>query len=155
MGSAAGGRLAAAVELLMDGKFDHMVAFHPPDIVAVPLQKIVGHTRTVPPDFDVIRTARALVSALLRPRRRGLTLLRFAARAARRRGLDRRRWRRDRAGLWRDVQADGLCEQVESGRWVGRRWGRKVPGMPRIWGRVILGGEPGPSPEAPAPAWRP
>jgi len=51
---------ARAVELLMEGRFDHMVAFHPPDIVAVPLDKVVGRTRTVPSDFDVIRTARAL-----------------------------------------------------------------------------------------------
>jgi 6-phosphofructokinase 1 len=50
---------ARAVELLMEGQFDHMVAFHPPNIVAVPLANIVGRTRTVPPDFDVIRTARA------------------------------------------------------------------------------------------------
>ena len=51
---------ARAVELLLDGQFDHMVAFHPPDIVAVPLEKIVGRQRTVPPDFDVLRTARAM-----------------------------------------------------------------------------------------------
>jgi 6-phosphofructokinase 1 len=51
---------ARAVELLMEGTFDHMVAFHPPDIVAVPLENIVGRTRTVPPDFDVIRAARAI-----------------------------------------------------------------------------------------------
>jgi phosphofructokinase-like protein len=51
---------ARAVELLMDGTFDHMVAFHPPDIVAVPLEKIVGRTRTVPLEFDVIRTAKAM-----------------------------------------------------------------------------------------------
>ena len=51
---------ARAVELLMDGRFDHMVAFHPPDIVAVPLEKVVGRTRTVPPDFDALRAARAL-----------------------------------------------------------------------------------------------
>ncbi len=51
---------ARAVELLMEGTFDHMVAFHPPDIVAVPLEKIIGRTRTVPPDFDVLRTARAM-----------------------------------------------------------------------------------------------
>ena len=51
---------ARAVELLMEGRFDHMVAFHPPDIVAVPLEKVVGRTRTVPPDFDVVRTARAM-----------------------------------------------------------------------------------------------
>jgi ATP-dependent phosphofructokinase / diphosphate-dependent phosphofructokinase len=51
---------ARAVELLMEGKFDHMVAFHPPDIVAVPLENIVGRTRTVPLDFDVVRTARLM-----------------------------------------------------------------------------------------------
>jgi 6-phosphofructokinase 1 len=51
---------ARAVELLMAGEFGNMVAFHPPDIVAVPLEKIVGRTRTVPLDFDMIRTARAM-----------------------------------------------------------------------------------------------
>ena len=51
---------ARAVELLLEGKHDHMVAFHPPDIVAVPLEKIVGRTRTVPQDFDVLRTARSI-----------------------------------------------------------------------------------------------
>jgi phosphofructokinase-like protein len=51
---------ARAVELLHEGKFGHMVAFHPPDIVAVPLEKIVGRTRNVPVDFDVIRAARAM-----------------------------------------------------------------------------------------------
>ena len=51
---------ARAVELLMAGTYDHMVAFHPPDIVAIPLEDVVGKTRTVPPDFDVVRTARAM-----------------------------------------------------------------------------------------------
>jgi 6-phosphofructokinase 1 len=51
---------ARAVELLMEGRFGHMVAFHPPDIVAVPLERIVGRTRNVPIDFDVVRTARAM-----------------------------------------------------------------------------------------------
>jgi len=51
---------ARAVELLLEGTFDHMVAFHPPDIVAVPLEKVVGRTRTVPHDFDVLRAARAM-----------------------------------------------------------------------------------------------
>ena len=51
---------ARAVELLLQGTYDHMVAFHPPDIVAVPLEKVVGRTRTVPHDFDVLRTARAI-----------------------------------------------------------------------------------------------
>ena len=51
---------ARAVELLMDGQYGTMVAFHPPDIVAVPLDRVVGRTRNVPLDFDVIRTARAM-----------------------------------------------------------------------------------------------
>jgi 6-phosphofructokinase 1 len=51
---------ARAMELIMEGKFGHMVAYHPPDIVAVPLEKIVGRTRNVPLDSDVIRTARAM-----------------------------------------------------------------------------------------------
>src|SRR4029079_992392 len=51
---------ARAVELLLEGTFDHMVAFHPPNIGAVPLERVVGRTRTVPPDFDVVRTARAM-----------------------------------------------------------------------------------------------
>jgi 6-phosphofructokinase 1 len=49
-----------AVELLLEGQAGHMVAFHPPDIVAVPLEKIVGRTRNVPLDFDVVRTAKAM-----------------------------------------------------------------------------------------------
>jgi 6-phosphofructokinase 1 len=51
---------ARAVELLLEKQFGMMVAFHPPDIVAVPLEKIVGRTRNVPLDFDVVRTARAM-----------------------------------------------------------------------------------------------
>ncbi len=51
---------ARAVELLTTGQFGTMVAFHPPDIVAVPLERIVGRTRTVPHAFDVLRTARAM-----------------------------------------------------------------------------------------------
>jgi 6-phosphofructokinase 1 len=51
---------ARAVELVLSGEFGKMVAFHPPDIVAVPLEKIVGRTRNVPLDLDTIRTARAM-----------------------------------------------------------------------------------------------
>ncbi len=51
---------ARAVEMLMAGDFGSMVAFHPPDIVSVPLENVVGRTRSVPLDFDVIRTARAM-----------------------------------------------------------------------------------------------
>lgn len=49
-----------AVELLMDGIQGMMVANHPPNIVAVPLAEIVGKTKTVPLDFDLLTTARAL-----------------------------------------------------------------------------------------------
>jgi ATP-dependent phosphofructokinase / diphosphate-dependent phosphofructokinase len=49
-----------AVELLKRGETDRMVAFDPPAIGSVPLADIVGKTRTVPADFDVIHTARAI-----------------------------------------------------------------------------------------------
>ena len=47
-----------AVELLMRGEFGVMTALHSPDIVAVPLERIVGRTRNVPVLGDVVRTAR-------------------------------------------------------------------------------------------------
>jgi 6-phosphofructokinase 1 len=49
-----------AVELLLDGRFGMMVANHPPDIVPVPLGEVVGRFRTVPLEYDLIRTARAM-----------------------------------------------------------------------------------------------
>ncbi|MBI4887594.1 MAG: ATP-dependent 6-phosphofructokinase [Acidobacteria bacterium] len=49
-----------AVELLLEGRFGVMVANHPPDIVPVPLEDVVGRTRTVPLDCDLVHTARAL-----------------------------------------------------------------------------------------------
>ena len=52
-----GGR---AVELILDGQFGVMVANHPPDIVPVPLGDVVGKTRTVPLDYDLVHTAKAL-----------------------------------------------------------------------------------------------
>ena len=55
---------ARAVELVLEGQFGTMVAFQPPEIVAVPLDRIVGRTKNVPLDFDVIRTARAMGIAL-------------------------------------------------------------------------------------------
>jgi 6-phosphofructokinase 1 len=51
---------AHAVELVLQEKFGTMVAFHPPDIVEVPLERVVGRTRTIPLDFDVLRSARAM-----------------------------------------------------------------------------------------------
>ena len=49
-----------AVELIRAGQFGDMVANHPPDIVPVPLAEVVGKTRTVPLDYDLVHTARAL-----------------------------------------------------------------------------------------------
>jgi 6-phosphofructokinase 1 len=50
----------SAVELLMQRQFGYMVAYQPPDITAVPLERIVGRTKNVPIDSDVLRTARAV-----------------------------------------------------------------------------------------------
>jgi 6-phosphofructokinase 1 len=51
---------AHAMELVHQRKFGTMVAFHPPDIVDVPLERVVGRIRTVPVNFDVVRAARAM-----------------------------------------------------------------------------------------------
>jgi phosphofructokinase-like protein len=53
-----------AVELLMRGVFGRMVANNPPDIVPIPLADVVGKTKTVPLDYDLLKTARALGVAL-------------------------------------------------------------------------------------------
>lgn len=50
----------SAVELLKRGAFGKMVANNPPDIIPVPLADVVGKTKTVPLDYDLLRTARAL-----------------------------------------------------------------------------------------------
>ncbi len=49
-----------AVELLRRGEFGTMVAFSPPDIVALPLADVVGKMRIVPADDDLLLTAKAL-----------------------------------------------------------------------------------------------
>jgi 6-phosphofructokinase 1 len=51
---------AKAVELVRRGVFGRMVANNPPDIVHIPLSDIVGRTKTVPPDYDLLATARSL-----------------------------------------------------------------------------------------------
>jgi phosphofructokinase-like protein len=53
-----------AVDLLKDGKFGLMTALKSPDIVAVPLECIVGRARKVPVDGDVVKTARNVGIAL-------------------------------------------------------------------------------------------
>ena len=49
-----------AVELLAHGQFGKMVANHPPDIVPIPLGEVVGQIKTVPLDYDLLKTARAI-----------------------------------------------------------------------------------------------
>jgi 6-phosphofructokinase 1 len=49
-----------AVELVKRGAFGKMVANHPPDIVPIPLADVVGKTKTVPLDYDLLHTARAI-----------------------------------------------------------------------------------------------
>ncbi len=51
---------AKAVELIRRGEFGTMVAFAPPDIIARQLDEVVGKTKTVPLDFDLLQTAKAL-----------------------------------------------------------------------------------------------
>jgi 6-phosphofructokinase 1 len=49
-----------AVDLVARGEFGVMVALRSPDIVAVPLERVVGRQRTVPIGGDVLQTARAV-----------------------------------------------------------------------------------------------
>ena len=51
---------AKAVELVKRGEFGKMVASAPPDIVARPLEDVVGRIKTVPMDSDLLQTAKAL-----------------------------------------------------------------------------------------------
>jgi ATP-dependent phosphofructokinase / diphosphate-dependent phosphofructokinase len=51
---------AQAVEFIRRGHFGVMVASAPPDIVGRPLEEIVGKTKTVPLDSDLLLTAKAL-----------------------------------------------------------------------------------------------
>jgi len=51
---------AFAVELVGRKEFGVMTAFRPPDVVAVPLDHVVGRTHPVPLDSDLVRTARAI-----------------------------------------------------------------------------------------------
>jgi phosphofructokinase-like protein len=49
-----------AVELILKGQFGKMVANHPPDLVPVPLGEVVGRTKFVPLDYDLLQTARMM-----------------------------------------------------------------------------------------------
>ncbi len=49
---------AAAIRLVGEKKFGHMVALNPPRIDAVPLEEVIGSFRSVPLDSDILQTAR-------------------------------------------------------------------------------------------------
>ena len=49
-----------AVDVLAAGKADRMVAWWNRQVIDVPLEKVVGRSRTVDPDGGLVRTARAL-----------------------------------------------------------------------------------------------
>jgi phosphofructokinase-like protein len=49
-----------AVELLRQGQYGKVTANNPPDIVSIPLGEIVGRTKFVPLNYDLLLTARAL-----------------------------------------------------------------------------------------------
>jgi len=51
---------ATAVELIAAGDFGKMVAFTGPGVSAVNLSEAIGHLKTVPPEGNLARTARAL-----------------------------------------------------------------------------------------------
>jgi ATP-dependent phosphofructokinase / diphosphate-dependent phosphofructokinase len=51
---------ARAVQLIAEQKYGYMVALKPPDTEAVTLTEAIGRLRTVPPDGDIVQTARAL-----------------------------------------------------------------------------------------------
>jgi 6-phosphofructokinase 1 len=49
-----------ALELVKRQDFGKMVAFDPPDVIAIPLEQMVGKIKQVPLDNDLVRTARAI-----------------------------------------------------------------------------------------------
>jgi len=50
----------AAVRLIAEGKFGHMVCLKPPNISSVPLEEAIAQLNTVPLDSDVIQSGREL-----------------------------------------------------------------------------------------------
>jgi 6-phosphofructokinase 1 len=51
---------AAAVRHIEQGRFGTMVAFVPPEVKPVPLADVIGKTKTVPVDGDIVSTAREM-----------------------------------------------------------------------------------------------
>lgn len=51
---------SAAVRLIQDGKFGHMVASRPPKITSIAMSRVIGRVKRVPLNSDIIRSARNL-----------------------------------------------------------------------------------------------
>jgi 6-phosphofructokinase 1 len=51
---------AAAVELIAEGKFGHMVALRGGEIVSVDVAEAIGKLKTVNPEGELVRMARAI-----------------------------------------------------------------------------------------------
>jgi 6-phosphofructokinase 1 len=51
---------AAAVRMVEEGKFGHLVAYHPPHMVPVLIEEAIKVMKTVPLDSDTVQTARDL-----------------------------------------------------------------------------------------------
>ena len=49
-----------AVEMITQRQFGCMVAWDPPDIITRRLEDVVGKTKTVPLDYDLLKTAKAI-----------------------------------------------------------------------------------------------
>jgi 6-phosphofructokinase 1 len=60
---------AAAVRLIEEGRFNHMVALDPPVVRAVPLEDATSRMKTVPLDSDTVMTARDLGVSFGEPHR--------------------------------------------------------------------------------------
>jgi len=60
---------AAAVRLIEEGRFNHMVALDPPVVRAVPLEEATSRMKTVPLDSDTVMTARDLGVSFGEPKR--------------------------------------------------------------------------------------
>lgn len=51
---------AAAVNMVMDGRFGEMVCLRTPNIESVPLAEAVGEMKVVPVDSDLVRATRQI-----------------------------------------------------------------------------------------------
>src|SRR5512137_514512 len=51
---------AAAVELIAEKKFGHMVSWHPPEITSVPIESAIDSLRLVEPDGELVKMAEGI-----------------------------------------------------------------------------------------------